>query len=127
MIKKFKVFLKRDYLLHALCYFIFLLSTCFLIQSTSIHMGLTIALSVICLLSAVGSIIFQILFYKKYKDIDKNLRLVVLFYLMIICGIIITITFLIINQFTYAFSRTTWIAVVMIISLSTTTFGINYI
>ena len=127
MIKAFKCFVKKDYLLHALCYFIFLLSTCFLIQSTKIHIAFTISLSIICFLSAIGSIIFQILFYRNNKEINKNLRLVVLFYLMIISGVIITILFLIIDQFTFKFNRTTWIAVVMIISLSTTSFGINYI
>ena len=127
MISQYKCFFKRDYLLHALCYFVFLLSTCFLIQSTKIGTWLTIFLSIICFLSAVGSITFQLLFYKRNKNINKNLRLVVLFYLMIVSGIIITITILIINHFTYSFSKTTWIAIVMIMSLSTASFGINYL
>lgn len=127
MLKAYKCFVKKDYLLHACCYFAFLLSTCFIIQSTKINIALTITLSFISFFSAIGSIIFQFLFYKKNKDIDKNLRLVVLFYLMIISGIIITLIFIIINRFTFTFSRTTWIAVIMIISLSTATFAINYI
>lgn len=127
MVKQFSCFLKRDFIIHSISFFVFLFSTCFLIQSTKISIVLSIFISIMCFATAVCSIVFQLLFYKRHKEIPKNLRTVVLFYLMIISGIIITITILIINNFTYSFTRTTWVSVVMIVSLSTTTFAINYI
>jgi|GEM_PF-4046903 len=127
MISKYKCFLRREYIIHAVSFFAFLLSSSFLIQMTQFNNTVVIIVSIICFLSAICSLIFQLLFYKKHKDIPKNMRTFVLFYLMIFSGLIITILFLIINSFTLLFAKTSWIAIVMIVSLSTTTFAINYL
>ena len=127
MKSKYKIFLKKEYMVHAISYFIFLLTSTLLIQSSKINTIFFVINCIISLLSCVAAIFFEIYFYQKYKNIQKKWRINAFLVLFIISGIIITIIYLILNQFSFIFSRTNWVAVTMIISLSTAIFGISYI
>lgn len=127
MKSKYKIFLKKEYMVHAISYFIFLLTSTLLIQSSKINTIFFVINCIISLFSCVAAIFFEIYFYHKYKNIQKKCRINAFLVLFITSGIIITIIYLILNHFSFIFSRTNWVAVTMIISLSTAIFGISYI